>query len=85
MLTCKQASYLASKKLDGKLTWREHTGLWFHLAMCRLCRRYLSDVKKLQGLMRQSTNTGQRLWPETVKLSEQSRQRIKQALNKALH
>jgi predicted anti-sigma-YlaC factor YlaD len=85
MLTCKQASYLASKKLDGKLTWYENTGLWLHLAMCSLCRRYNRDVKKLQVLMRKSSKTGQALWPETVKLSELSRARIKQALNKALH
>ncbi len=85
MLTCKEASDLASKKLDSQLTWREHTGLWLHLTMCRLCRRYLRDVKKLQVLMRKSSKTGQALWPETVKLSEQSRERIKQVLDKALH
>jgi hypothetical protein len=53
--------------------------------MCSLCRRYNRDVKKLQELMRKSSKTGQALWPETVKLSELSRERVKQALNKALH
>lgn len=85
MLTCKEASDLASKKQDSTLTWHEYTWLWFHLAMCRLCRRYIRDVKKLQVLMRKSSKSGQTLWPETVKLSELSRERIKQALNKALH
>ena len=85
MLTCKEASNLASKQLDSELTWREHTGLWLHLTMCSLCRRYIRDGKKLQVLIRKSSKTGQALWPETVKLSELSRERIKQALNKALH
>lgn len=84
MLTCKEASTLASKKLDSNLTWRERTGLWLHIAMCSLCRRYAKDVKKLHVLMRKTSKTGQAIIPESVKLSEQSRERIKQALSKAL-
>ncbi|WP_305907699.1 sigma factor-like helix-turn-helix DNA-binding protein [Methylomarinum sp. Ch1-1] len=30
MLTCKEASRLASKSMDAKLTWRERLGLWAH-------------------------------------------------------
>jgi predicted anti-sigma-YlaC factor YlaD len=84
MLTCKEASYLASKKLDSELTWRERMGLSLHLTMCKLCRRYIRDVKQFQAFLRRTTKTGQSMWPETVKLPEQSRKRITQALNEAL-
>ena len=85
MITCKEASYLASKKMDEKLTRRERMGFWLHIAMCSLCRCYARDVKKVHAVMLKAGKTGQLLLPESVKLSKQSRERIKQALNKALH
>lgn len=84
MLTCKQASQLASKAMDGKLTWREWLGFRMHIALCSLCRRYVSDVNALRKVMRTAGKSGQTLLPESVKLSEQSRERIKQAFQKAL-
>jgi len=84
MLTCEEASYLASKKIDGKLRWNERIGFWLHIAMCRLCRRYAKDIKKLHALMLKKGKTGQVLLPESVTLSEKSRERIKKVLNKAL-
>ena len=85
MITCKEASYLASKKLDGKLTRRERLGFWLHIAMCSLCRRYASDVKKVRAAMLKAGKSGHAMLPDSVKLSEQSRERMKQAINKALH
>lgn len=85
MLTCKETSYLASKKLDEKLTSKERIGFWLHIGMCRLCRRYATDIEKLHGLMHKAGKSGLALMPESVKLSEQSRERIKQVLDKALH
>ena len=84
MLTCKEASFLASKKLDQKLVWRERIGLYLHIAMCDLCRRYVKDIKNMQQVMQNLGKTGLSLLPESVKLSRQSRDRIKQALDKAL-
>jgi predicted anti-sigma-YlaC factor YlaD len=85
MLTCKEASYLASKKLDKKLTFNERMGFWLHLGMCRLCRHYATDIAKLHAMMQKAGKAGLVLLPESVKLSEQSRERIKQILDKALH
>ncbi len=47
MLNCKQASFLASKKRDSKLTKTEVIALWSHLLMCRLCRRYVKSLDQL--------------------------------------
>lgn len=83
MLTCKEASHLASKAMDAKLTWRERLGLWLHVSMCGLCRRYVSDMKKLRLMMIKVRKSGRELLPKSVKLSAQSRDRIKKAINRA--
>lgn len=85
MLTCKEASFLASKKMDGTLTWRERIALRLHVGLCDMCRRYLRDLKRLRVMMRRSGAAGQTLLPEDVKLSDQARERIKQALYKTAH
>ena len=85
MLTCKEASYLASKKLDEKLTWRESLGFRLHIMVCDLCRRYAMEIKKMHNVMKKAGKSSLSILPESVKLSKQSRERIKQALDKALH
>ena len=85
MLTCKEAIYLASKKLDINLTLRERIEFLLHTAMCSLCRHYARDMDILHELMLKAGKAGQTLLPESAKLSEQSRTRIKHALNKALN
>ncbi len=45
MLNCREVTQLASESLDRKLTWKEHIGLWFHLMMCKLCTRYVRQLK----------------------------------------
>lgn len=85
MLTCKEASYLASKKLDEKLTWRESLSLRIHLTICRLCRRYAIEIKKLHKVMQKAGQSSMSILPKSVKLSSQSRERIQQALDKIFH
>jgi len=85
MLTCKEASYLASKKLDKKLTISERIGFFLHTAMCGLCRHYAKEIDALHKLMHKVGKTEDTLLPESTKLSEQSRERIKQEIDKALN
>jgi hypothetical protein len=40
MITCRQATQLASKQRDVALTWRERLSLRLHLLVCAMCRRY---------------------------------------------
>ena len=54
MLNCKEASLLASKQMDSKLTWRELIALRLHVSLCDLCSRYLNDLKKLHLIMRKT-------------------------------
>ncbi len=85
MLTCKQASFLASKKLDKKLTITERFNLSLHTAMCGLCRRYAKEIEALHKLMQKVGKTEGTLLSENEQLSEQSRERIKQEIAKVLH
>ncbi len=85
MLTCKEASYLASKKLDKRLTLRESMGWLLHVSLCKLCRHYAKDLKKLQNSIQKTGKSGLAMLPESVKLSDQSKQRITQVIKKALH
>lgn len=84
MLTCKETSYLASKKLDGKLNWHEQMSLWLHIVICSLCRRYVRDIDTLHLIMLKAGKKSLVLFSESERLSEQSRERIKNVLNKAL-
>ncbi len=84
MLTCKEASFLASKKIDSDLTRNERIGLWLHLAMCGLCRRYAREINKMHEMMQKAGQNEQGFISSSIKLSSQSRERIKQALNQVL-
>ncbi len=84
MLTCKETSYLASKKLDKKLTWRENIDFKLHIIMCGLCRRYASEIEKIHIMMQKSGKSGLSELPESVKLSKESQERISKALGKVL-
>ena len=85
MLTCKQASFLASKKLDKKLTFKERIGFSLHTAMCGLCRHYANEIEALHKLMQKVGKAEDSALLDNEKLSEQSRKRIKQEIDKVLH
>ena len=85
MLTCKQASLLASKQMDVKLTWRERMALRLHVSMCDMCGRYLKDLKKLRLFLRNFGRKDTLSSRESLQLPEQDRARIHQALHAECH
>ena len=84
MLSCKEVSYLASQKLDQNLTRWERVGLFFHLSMCGVCRGYGRDLMAIREKLRAMGATEETLLSTSVTLPEQSRERIKEAMGKAL-
>jgi len=84
MLTCKQVSYLASKKLDKKLTLIEQLSFSLHIMMCKLCREYARDISALHQFVSKASRAGKMILPDSAKLSGQSRERIKQVLDKTI-
>ncbi len=85
MISCKEASYLSSKKLDAKLSVNELLQLFIHICICSLCRRYAHEIKLLHQLLQKAGKTSLSMLPESTRLSIQSQQRIKLALEKAMH
>jgi hypothetical protein len=39
-ISCKKATYLSSKKEEGKLSWMEKIQLRSHMTICSLCRLF---------------------------------------------
>ena len=39
-ISCKKATYLSSKKEEGKLSWIEKIQLRSHMTICSLCRLF---------------------------------------------
>jgi len=47
MMSCKQASQLASQGLDTKLSIRDRFALNFHLFLCKYCSRFSQQLRSL--------------------------------------
>lgn len=81
MLNCKQVSELVSESLDRKLTFWQRANLWMHLGMCGLCRRFRRDLVHVHEATRKYEEAIERGDLEVnLKLSDESRDRIKQLL-----
>jgi len=81
MLNCREVTQLASEALDRKLSLKERIGLRFHLMMCKLCTRYVRQLKFMHHASRaadenQVTAIGPRL-------SETARDRIRKQLSRS--
>ncbi len=78
MLTCKQATELASRNLDEPLTFKQRLGLKFHLMICSLCRAYERHIRFIK---RASPQIDKHIESQTQhKLPETAKARIKQQL-----
>lgn len=80
MLDCKHASHLMSQSMDRPLKVRERLGLWMHLAMCAMCRQFLSQLRLIRGALRRMVNQAEE--DVSVKLPEEARERIRRELER---
>ncbi len=74
MLNCKQASQLASRAMDEKLSIWKRLSLKIHLLICSNCKIFTDQLKFLREASRRFT-TGHEL-----KLSLEAKQRIAKKL-----
>lgn len=72
MISCEKATFLISKKEEGKLTIGEYLILSFHLAMCKFCKLF---EKQSAFISRQTKH-----FHSTAALSQESKTQIAQAL-----
>lgn len=52
MLSCKEVTEIATDFLEENLPWRGRFGVQVHLWMCRYCRRYLDQMRKVVRLLK---------------------------------
>lgn len=62
MISCKEATYLISKKEEGKLTLAERLKLSVHLAICSICRAF---EKQSEFIGHHATRIDDTLTPDT--------------------
>ncbi len=82
MLSCREVSALASETLDREMRFRERIGMLLHLMLCRVCRRY---VKQIRFLSTASRVLKDKVLEDTQpRLNDAARQRIKKRLTAEL-
>ncbi len=74
MITCRDATFLYTKKKEGKLSLAERLALWFHLLMCKFCALFLKQTEDLEKAAHHSADT------QDVTLSPEAKEKMRQAL-----
>jgi len=77
---CKEASQLQSDKFERDLTLMEKIRLRIHLTICSACKNYADNLKLLNGFFHGRRKAAG--IDENITLSEQDRERIREALKK---
>jgi len=80
MKTCREVARDVSESLDRKLPFWTRIGLWFHLAMCGICRRYVGQMRLLRRAIRMHLDKEH---PSDPKLPEETRERIKKKMRES--
>lgn len=75
---CKDATYLAVKSEYAKLSFSEKIQLNFHLMMCKYCRFFAAQNKKINTLFKASYGKSE------VKLSHDKKEALNQLITKNL-
>lgn len=81
---CKVLLPLVSDERERPLTVREKVTVKLHLFTCAACRRYVWQIELMSEILNSQTKAEISAEP-TAKLSAESRKRIKDALEAAVH
>ncbi len=73
---CKDATYLTVKAEYAKLSFSEKVLLHFHLIICKYCRFFVTQNKKINSLFKASYDNNE------VKLSDAKKQALNQLITK---
>ncbi len=78
MLSCKNASQLISKSLDGPLTIQERFALKLHLLICKYCKRFSQQLQTLRVALKLATSTIEN--DDTIKMPSETKNRLMQSI-----
>lgn len=76
--SCKRVTELLSESMEHPLPLSKRIFLWFHLAMCRLCRGFARDSRHIRSSVRHYGSSKYRNKREV--LSDEARERLKNLL-----
>jgi hypothetical protein len=84
-INCKQSAVRSSELRDQNITWKRKLELWWHITICKFCRIYDRQIKKLgrfSRLLGEATccdddSVGGHT---DIRLSEEAKSRIKRDL-----
>jgi len=80
MPTCRDATELASRAMDERLSLSNRMALRMHLAICENCTRFNQQLQEMRRLFRAETTAND----EAAGLAPEARQRIASELQKKL-
>lgn len=80
MPTCKETTELASRAMDERLQFADRMAMQFHLALCKNCARFNSQLQEMRHLFRVETGADDAM----PGLTSDARQRIEIELQKKL-
>ena len=72
LLTCREVTEHATDYMEGALPARRRLAVRLHLALCRMCRAYLTQLQRTAALLR-----GRPLPPPPAEVEETILRRIK--------
>ena len=73
-----------SESLERRLGLLEQIKLHLHMLVCAWCARYLKEIKLLRQLLSQHESTGPDDNAESLKLTNEARQRISESLRNSV-
>lgn len=79
MISCKKATELTEKRLITGLTMKDRFGLFFHLMICRSCRVYSQQSKRIDSFLKSLDE--KKAYPT---MNAELKNRIKQRLNEEI-
>jgi len=80
MLDCKQATFLASKKLDSKLNLIERIRLKIHLMNCNFCYTFNLQSEKIDKILKINPEELEHSCQNKAHLDEKRKRNIKEKL-----
>ncbi len=78
-ITCQQATYLSSKKEEGKLSFVLRLQLYLHLFSCPPCRKFFAQSKEMIVQIKRMYNSDKQVHT----LSDEVKEHIQDQINKA--
>ncbi len=80
MISCHDATFLISKKQEGKLSVSEQMKLSLHLMYCKNCNRLAKQTKQItESIKKMNRKMKDNSVP--IKLTEEQKNRIRKAIN----